>query len=97
MRQKDLILCTVITALSLFGTYAGPAQAAEAKPVKTLSGTVHIHSTQVACLISGKLGGGTLKWNGEEHYFSIDGLGVGGMGIQTLDAVGAVYGLTDLS
>jgi hypothetical protein len=97
MRQKGLILCTVITALSMFGTYAGSAQAAGSDPVKKLSGTVTIHSTQVAFLISGKLGGGTLKWNGEEHQFGMGGMGLGGVGVQTIDAVGAVYNLTDLS
>lgn len=97
MRQKGLILCTVITALSMLGTYAASAQAAESAPVKKLSGTVSIHSTQVAFLISGKLGGGTLKWNGEEHQFNIGGMGLGGVGVQTIDAVGAVYNLTDLS
>lgn len=96
MRHKALILGTVITALSLFGTYAGPAQAADPDPTRKLSGTIDIHSTQVAFLVSGKLGGGTLKFNGEQHHFNIGGMGIGGIGVQTLDAVGAVYNLTDI-
>jgi len=64
---------------------------------KVLSGTVEIDSTQIAFLVSGKWGGGVLEFQGKDHAFKIGGLGIGGIGAQTVRAVGAVYNLSDLS
>ncbi len=94
MKYRNLIVGAVATVLSLFGAYAA---AQTSGGPKVLSGTVEIHSTQVAFLVSGKTGGGVLEFNGGEHYFKIGGLGVGGMGVQKIDAVGAVYNLEDIS
>ena len=79
---------------------AGAVTAAEKTATgepKILSGTVEIDSTQIAFLVSGKLGGGVLEFQGKDHAFSIGGLGIGGMGVQKIRAVGAVYNLTDVS
>jgi hypothetical protein len=44
-----------------------------------------------------KLTDGLLEFQGKDHAFSIGGLGVGGIGVQKVRAVGAVYNLTDVS
>ena len=36
-------------------------------------------------------------FKGKDYAFSIGGLGVGGIGVQTIDAQGIVYNLTDVS
>jgi hypothetical protein len=64
---------------------------------KVFAGTVEINSTQFAFLISGKAGGGTLEFQGKEYQFDLAGLGVGGFGVQSINAVGAVYNMTDIS
>jgi hypothetical protein len=57
------------------------------------SGTVEISQVQIAFLVSGNLGSGRLSYHGRTYAFSIGGLGVGGIGINKLEAVGTVYGL----
>lgn len=64
---------------------------------KVLSGTITIDSTQLAFIVSGQMGGGVLTYKGKNHTFDIGGLGVGGIGVQKLNAKGQVYNLTDLS
>jgi hypothetical protein len=51
----------------------------------------------MAFIISGQAGGGLLEFQGQEYKFSIGGLGIGGIGIAKLNAVGAVYNMDDLS
>lgn len=60
------------------------------------SGTIRIEQLQVAFIGSGNLGGGTLAYNGQNHDFTIGGLGVGGIGISKIEAVGTVYNLSRL-
>jgi len=50
----------------------------------------------VAFIGSGSLGGGTLSFQGKEHDFSIGGLGIGGIGVSSIDATGEVYHLDKL-
>jgi hypothetical protein len=64
---------------------------------KVFSGTVKIDSTQMAFIISGQSGGGTLEFEGNSYDFDIGGLGIGGIGVQTINAVGAVYNLNSLN
>ena len=60
------------------------------------AGTIEISSTQMAFIISAQKGGGVLEFQGGEHEFSIGGLGVGGIGVQKINAVGVVYNLEKL-
>lgn len=69
------------------------ASADDRKP----SATVSIKQTQVAFLLSGTLGGGTLYYKGKSYSFSIGGLGVGGIGVSSLEATGKVYEMKSLS
>ena len=67
------------------------------EPPRVFSGTIEISSTQIAFIGSAQTGGGTLEFEGMEHDFKISGLGVGGIGIQSVNAVGVVYNLEKLS
>ncbi len=72
---------------------AFPVSAADdVKPTATLT----IDQTEIAFLVSGKLGGGTLSFNGKRHRFGIGGLGVGGIGIAKLRATGDVFHLKNI-
>jgi hypothetical protein len=42
-------------------------------------------------------GKGTLYYNGQQHHFTISGLGAGGAGGQKISATGKVYNLNKLS
>ena len=96
MNFKNLVALTAAAVLSLCTTYAG-AQTTATGEAKVFSGTVEINSTQLAFIISGQAGGGTLEFQGKEYQFSIGGLGIGGVGVSSINAVGAVYNLTDVS
>jgi hypothetical protein len=96
MNFKNLVAVAAAAVLSLCTSYAGAQTTATGEP-KIFAGTVEINSTQLAFIISGSAGGGTLEFQGKEYKFSIGGLGVGGVGVKSLNAVGAVYNLTDVS
>jgi hypothetical protein len=80
-----MLLC-VLTA----GTFAQSA-----RPTHP-TGSVNIHQVQVAFIGSGAVGGGTLYFHGRSYPFKLGGLGIGGIGISTLDATGSVYNLKRL-
>lgn len=77
-------------ATAVLASLAGAAAAEEP------SGTVKISQVQVAFIVSGALGGGTLTYGGQTHDFSIGGLGVGGLGASRMEAEGKVYNLSRL-
>jgi hypothetical protein len=60
-------------------------------------GTVAIDQVQVAFLASGNFGGGTLTFEGKAYPFKIGGLGVGGIGVSSIEATGDVYKLTNVN
>ena len=74
-------------AAIVIGGLLGPATA------QAPSGTVEISQTQIAFVVSGNVGSGTLSYGGRTYRFKIGGLGVGGFGISKLEAHGTVYGL----
>ena len=51
---------------------------------------------QVAFIGSGAVGGGKLYFHGRSYPFKLGGLGIGGIGVSTLDATGSVYNLRRL-
>jgi hypothetical protein len=69
---------------------------AQSAPPAHPSGSVNIHQVQVAFIGSGAMGGGTLYFRGRAYSFKLGGLGIGGIGISTIDAVGTVYNLRRL-
>jgi hypothetical protein len=81
-----MVLCSILS---------GGALAQSAPPPKP-SGSVNIHQVQVAFIGSGAVGGGTLYYRGHSYPFKLGGLGIGGIGVSTLDATGGVYNLRRL-
>lgn len=67
---------------------------AESKPAP--SATIDIDETQVALLIGGNFGGGTLNFGGRSYKFTIGGLGVGGLGVSRIQAYGHAYNLKEI-
>ena len=60
---------------------------------KTVDGTVDMTEVQAAYIGSGSAGTGVLVFRGKEHPFRVGGVGVGGIGLSTIDARGEVYNL----
>src|SRR4051812_8195409 len=93
--------CTaVLLALLAACTASNSAKPAGPAPIlegKAPSGFVDMREVQVAYL--GNVGGGygTLTYRGQTYPFRIAGLGVGGIGISTVDAEGEVYDLSKLA
>lgn len=82
-----------LLGLLLAAASLGLAPVAHAQQDKTPSGTIEIDQTQIAFLVSGSFGGGTLHFQGKSYPFTIGGLGIGGFGIATMRATGEVYDL----
>lgn len=61
------------------------------------AGTVQIEQVQIAFIGSGNLGGGHLTVGGKSYEFTVGGLGVGGIGISRMTAVGEVYNMSNLA
>ena len=61
------------------------------------SATVTIESTSVAIGIGVQWGHGTLKFQGKEYKFSVNGLSVIDLGVSSISATGNVYKLKKLS
>lgn len=90
MLRHSILLGLLMAAMTFSQPPAVLAQADKAP-----SGTVEIDQTQMAFLVSGSFGGGTLHFQGKSYPFKIGGIGVGGFGIATLRATGDVYDLKD--
>jgi len=96
------IFSTAITVIfmgifTMSPVLAGAPGTDEEPAPRVFSGTIEISSTQIAFIGSAQSGSGTLEFEGLEHDFKIGGLGVGGIGIHTVNAVGVVYNLEKLS
>jgi hypothetical protein len=83
-----------VAALMLCFLSAGAL--AQNTPPARPSGSVNIHQVQIAFIGSGAMGGGTLNFHGRSYPFKLGGLGIGGIGVSTIDAVGSVYNLKRL-
>lgn len=64
---------------------------------KPLSGSVSMEEVQIAYLGSAGGGRGTLTYQGRHYPFTVGGLGVGGIGLSSVDASGEVYNLFSLN
>ena len=90
---KALALAMAVAAI--IAIHLGSAFAQSSKPQE--SGTVTISQGQIAFIFSANVGGGNLHYKGKTYPFSISGLGVGGIGISSIEATGVVYDLKKLS
>ena len=83
-------MAAIIAATSLYAE----AQAPAAPPA---AARVSISQVQLALVGSAAVGGGTLHFKGRNYPFTINGLGVGGLGVSKLEATGEVYQLARVS
>jgi hypothetical protein len=96
---KTRIAClTFVSAcvLALAGCTERVALGPEAIQGKTPDGTIEMHEVQAAYIGSGSGGGGVLFFRGVQYPFDVGGVGVGGLGVSTIEATGEVYNLRDL-
>ena len=87
---KAVLLAAIIAATS---THA-EAQTPSAPPA---AARVSISQVQLALVGSAAVGGGTFHFKGRNYPFTINGLGVGGLGVSKLEATGDVYQLARIS
>lgn len=88
-KSFGLTLAAVVALSGCNSAGIGPQSVAGMQPV----GTVDMNEVQAAYLGSGSTGNGALFFNGQRYLFSVSGLGIGGMGLSTVNAQGEVYGL----
>ena len=74
------------------GVKLGPDAAAGKVP----DGFIEMHEVQAAYIGSGSGGAGVLSFRGVQYTFDVGGVGVGGIGLSTIEATGEVYNLRDL-
>ena len=85
-------------ALLIVGTMAMASQAsAQTSPQPRPVGKVTIDQAQLAFIGSAAVGGGTLAFRGRSYPFTINGLGIGGIGASKIKATGEVYQLARVS
>ena len=83
--------------LWLAGCTGNLALGPDAVKGKVPDGSIEMHEVQAAYLGSGSAGTGILFFRGVQYPFEVGGVGVGGIGLSTVDATGEVYNLSDLS
>ena len=95
MLKKTL---AVLTFLSLGACHSSSTTSTTSsnQPSPPPDGTVTMHMTQGALVVSGSGGSGTLSFHGRSYPFSVKGGGLGGIGASTIDATGEVYHLTNV-
>jgi hypothetical protein len=93
--SRRLTLAAALLALGACSSSVkvGPAAVA-GLPV---SGTVEMSQVQVAYIGSGGGGSGTLWFQGQAYPFTVAGLGIGGLGVSTIEANGEVYKLSNVA
>ena len=101
-RPTGRALCAAFLLASLAACAGGGASRQAAGPPPTLegkqpSGFVEMREVQVAYIGNAGGGSGTLTYQGRTYPFRIAGLGVGGIGVSTVDAEGEVYDLNGLA
>jgi hypothetical protein len=98
MRSKKVVALLAISALALGSACSSSVKVGpEAVAGLTPDGTVDMNEVQVAYLGNAGGGSGTLFYHGNSYPFKVGGLGVGGIGVSTVDAAGEVYKLRNLS
>lgn len=73
---------------------AAPAAAQQRRPDPNPDASIEIEQVRVGILaVGGSIGGGRLRYRGEEFAFSVRGIEFGSLGVSTLSARGEVFGL----
>jgi hypothetical protein len=88
----------VITALAGLSACSSSIKIGpEAVAGLTPDGTVDMNQVQAAYIGSAGGGSGTLYYRGGVYPFTVGGLGVGGIGVSTIDPAGEVYKLNNIA
>jgi hypothetical protein len=95
VRRSPLALGLALTLLAACqsSVKVGPEAVAGLTP----DGTVDMNQVQAAFIGSAGGGTGTFYYRGGAYQFHVAGLGVGGIGVSTIDASGEVYKLPSLA
>jgi hypothetical protein len=94
MRRSALLsACLLFLAGCAGSIQLGP----DAVAGKTPDGTVDMQEVQAAYIGSGSAGTGLLSFRGANYPFTVGGVGVGGIGLSTIDATGEVYNLPGIA
>ncbi|MDB4673337.1 hypothetical protein OAF27_00855 [Verrucomicrobiales bacterium] len=88
-----IVGCSILLFTSCATKKSRDRNAPEGSPTATLT----IQGGQAAYWASTGGGRGTINFQGQDHAFSITGVGAGGTGAQKISATGDVYNLTSLS
>jgi hypothetical protein len=91
-RASAALVLLLLVAACQSSVKLGPDAVAGLTP----DGTVQMDQIQVAYIGSAGGGNGTLYYRGGAYPFKVGGIGVGGIGVSTLDAEGEVYKLNRL-
>ena len=86
-------MALAFAACSFGGVKLGP----DAVKGKQPDGFVEMEEVQAAYIGSGSGGKGKLFFQGVQYPFTVGGVGIGGIGLSTVDASGDVYNLTNVS
>ena len=102
MRQTMKAIVTRMTlvsacVLSLAGCAGNIELGPDAVKGKKVDGTVEMKEVQAAYIGSGAAGEGVLTFRGKDYPFKVGGVGIGGIGLSTVDATGEVYNLSSLA
>jgi len=97
LRSGVLAGFALAALLALMGCTASVQLGPQTVAGLTPDGTVNMDQVQVAYIGSAGGGSGTLYYQGAAYPFAIGGLGVGGIGVSTIDAQGEVYKLGNLA
>jgi hypothetical protein len=89
------LVCACV--LYLAGCTGNVAVGPEAVQGQTPDGTVEMQEVQAAYIGSGSGGTGVLFYRGVRYPFTVGGVGVGGIGLSTIEARGEVYYLRDIA
>lgn len=98
MRRRSVLLVPGMACLLALGGCQGNVKVGEqAVAGLTPDATITMDEVQVAYIGTGGGGSGKIYYQGKAYPFTVAGLGVGGIGVSTLDATGEVYKLPNLA
>ena len=97
MRDGVRSSCVRTVSSRCAGSPGSVALGPDAVKGKTPDGTVDMQEVQAAYIGSGSAGTGVLSFRGVQYPFQVGGVGVGGIGLSTVDAAGEVYNLRELA
>lgn len=96
LRKTGMRACQALLTAGISMTMGLQAWAQTA-PAPRPVGRVSIDQAQLAFIGSAAVGGGTLFFRGRSYRFTINGLGIGGIGASKIRATGDVYQLSRVS